>query len=358
VLINLSSNAIKFTAAGRVRLAVEALPGGTDRARLRLSVTDSGSGIDPGLRAQLFDPFVQGDTSAARRAGGTGLGLAICRRIVDRMGGRIEVDSALGVGSRFTVELALPVAAEAAAATQALAPSGVEGSPRVLLVEDHPLSQEILTEMLEELGCEVTIAGTGVEAMDLAGAAAYDLILMDLQLPGVDGLTATRLIRLLPACRHTPIVALSANVFQEDRVRALEAGMNEHVAKPVTALDLAAVLKRWVPQASSGCAARSTAADALLGQLRTSVADDMTRLRARLADGDRAQAADIAHGAAGAAALAGAAGLGQALAALERQLRRAQPDADAAVAADDQARLAAVALALEALTGSLAQPAV
>ena len=357
VLINLGSNAIKFTTTGRVRLAAEALPQRSGRARLRLSVTDTGCGIDPGLRAQLFDPFVQGDSSAARRAGGTGLGLAICRRIVDRMGGSIEVDSAPGVGSRFSVELALPLAAgsaaadDAAATARAPASSGIEVGPHVLLVEDHPLSQEILTEMLEQLSCEVTIAATGVEALDLAGTSAFDLILMDLQLPGIDGLTATRLIRLLPDYRRTPIVALSANAFREDRARALDAGMNEHVAKPVTAQGLAALLRRWVPQQASGGAAAPAQASPLLGRLAISVADDLTRIRERLAEGDRQQAADIAHGAAGAAALAGAGALAQALMALQRQLGTPQPEAGA-----DEARLGAVALAMDALTEAPARP--
>jgi len=358
VLINLSSNAIKFTTAGRVRLAAEALPGSPGHAGLRLSVTDTGSGIDPELRTQLFDPFVQGDSSAARRAGGSGLGLAICRRIVDRMGGSIEVDSAPGVGSRFSVELALPLVASDAPADTAIAPAdapafaAIEDGVRVLLVEDHPLSQEILTEMLEELGCEVTIAGTGVEALDLAGASAFDLILMDLQLPGIDGLAATRLIRLLPAYRRTPIVALSANAFREDRARALDAGMNEHVAKPVTASGLAAVLQRWVPRATSGPAAAPAEASPLLGRLIVSVADDMARIRERLASGERGPAADIAHGAAGAAALAGAGALAQTLAALQRQLGAPQPDAAA-----DEIRLGAVTLALDALKDGHAQPA-
>jgi CheY-like chemotaxis protein/HPt (histidine-containing phosphotransfer) domain-containing protein len=261
------------------------------------------------------------------------------------------------VGSRFSVELALPLAAgsaaadDAAATARAPASSGIEVGPHVLLVEDHPLSQEILTEMLEQLSCEVTIAATGVEALDLAGTSAFDLILMDLQLPGIDGLTATRLIRLLPDYRRTPIVALSANAFREDRARALDAGMNEHVAKPVTAQGLAALLRRWVPQQASGGAAAPAQASPLLGRLAISVADDLTRIRERLAEGDRQQAADIAHGAAGAAALAGAGALAQALMALQRQLGTPQPEAGA-----DEARLGAVALAMDALTEAPARP--
>ena len=333
VLINLCSNAIKFTAAGRVRIAAEALPSPAGKGRIRLSVTDTGVGIEPALREQLFEPFVQGDASAARRVGGTGLGLAICRRIVDRMGGSIEVDSAPGTGSRFTVELVLPLAASAhpqvdmPPRTMPAAPPGPD--PRVLLVEDHPLSQEILTEMLEELHCDVTLAGTGIEAVDLAGANAFDLILMDLQLPGMDGLAATRLIRLLQAHRHTPIVALSANAFREDRERTLDAGMNEHVGKPVTLARLAAVLARWVPAAPPAVdgdappnmqAADRAAAAALLARVLDSVAEDCACIRQELAAGRPTQAAASAHRAAGAAALAGARTLGEALARLERRI--------------------------------------
>jgi signal transduction histidine kinase/HPt (histidine-containing phosphotransfer) domain-containing protein/ActR/RegA family two-component response regulator len=358
VLINLCSNAIKFTAAGRVRIAADALPSPAGKGRIRLSVTDTGVGIEPALREQLFEPFVQGDASAARRVGGTGLGLAICRRIVDRMGGSIEVDSAPGTGSRFTVELALPLAApgppgvDMPHGNMPAAPPGV--APRVLLVEDHPLSQEILTEMLEELQCDVTLAGTGIEAVDLAGANEFDLILMDLQLPGMDGLAATRLIRLLRTHRRTPIVALSANVFREDRERALDAGMNEHVGKPVTPAGLAAVLARWVPATSPAVdgdvppdmqAGDRAAAAALLARVLDSVADDCACIRQELAAGRPTQAAASAHRAAGAAALAGARALGEALARLERSLGEAG-------SADSAELLATVEREMHALTAT------
>jgi signal transduction histidine kinase/HPt (histidine-containing phosphotransfer) domain-containing protein/ActR/RegA family two-component response regulator len=363
VLINLCSNAIKFTSTGGVVIGALAMPVEDGRAGLRLWVADTGSGIEPHLRDQLFDPFFQADSSPSRRTGGTGLGLAICKRLVDQMHGRITVESQPGRGSRFQIELELPLesAGHEASDTMAPEPAHVRTTSltgrRILVVEDHPLTQEILTEMLEDLGCDVILASDGLEAVDLAAAGRYDLILMDLQLPTLDGMGATRLIRLLPLHQHTPIVALSANAFLEDRVLALEAGMNEHLGKPVTLEVLAEALARWtgpqepVPPAENPPDPALLAAVSrlpgvappaswrgsqrslwdfgqILQHLVDSVIEDAARIRVHLDAGDRQPAYELAHRAAGAASMVGAEGIAEALMTLERNLRA--PDNPAA----------------------------
>jgi signal transduction histidine kinase/CheY-like chemotaxis protein/HPt (histidine-containing phosphotransfer) domain-containing protein len=359
VLINLCSNAIKFTATGGVVIGALAMPAEDGQARLRLWVADTGIGIEPHLRDQLFDPFFQGDSSPSRRTGGTGLGLAISKRLVDQMGGRITVESEPSLGSRFQIELELPLeptrheASGAAAAEPAPARASSLAGRRILVVEDHPLTQEILTEMLEDLGCDVILASDGLEAVDLAAAGRYDLILMDLQLPTLDGMGATRLIRLLPLHQHTPIVALSANAFLEDRVLALEAGMNEHLGKPVTLEVLAGALARWTgprePVMPAECPPDPALLAAISGlpgvappaswrgsqrslhdfghvlrHLVESVTEDAGRIRAHLDAGEHQQACELAHRAAGAASMVGAEGIAEALVMLERSLR--EPD--------------------------------
>ena len=250
VLINLCSNAIKFTERGEVRLAVDGDEEG-ERVRLRFSVSDTGCGIVASDQAGLFTPFTQVDASATRRHGGTGLGLAISQRLVGMMGGRIEVDSAPGSGSVFRFELLLARAVAPAGTPQPVAGSAPEFADRwILLAEDQPLNQEILRDMLVRLGCRVDVAGDGVAAVERARSVGFDLILMDVQMPRLDGLAATRAIRALPGYRDVPIIALTASVFAEDRRLCLDAGMNAHLGKPVTPDMLARVLGEWLPGAS------------------------------------------------------------------------------------------------------------
>ncbi|MBK5915234.1 ATP-binding protein [Rhodocyclus purpureus] len=253
VLINLGSNAIKFTERGEVRLAVVGAVDGVEegeRVRLRFSVSDTGCGIAAPDQAGLFRPFTQVDASATRRHGGTGLGLAISQRLVGMMGGRIEVDSAPGSGSVFRFELLLARAVAPAGTPQPVAGSAPEFADRwILLAEDQPLNQEILRDMLVRLGCRVDVAGDGVEAVERARSVGFDLILMDVQMPRLDGLAATRVIRALPGYRDVPIIALTASVFAEDRQLCLDAGMNAHLGKPVTPDMLARILGQWLPGA-------------------------------------------------------------------------------------------------------------
>jgi PAS domain S-box-containing protein len=260
VLLNLGSNAVKFTPAGRVTLRVEA-GGHESRPSLRVSVLDTGIGLAEADLARVFKPFEQVDGSITRRFGGTGLGLSISARLVALMGGEIGARSEPGLGSEFHFRIPLheaeplpPAAPGRAGADERSALAG-----RVVLVaEDNDVNQEVARAMLERAGAEVDVAGDGEQALVCALVRRYDAILMDMQMPRLDGLEATRRLRAgsSPNAR-TPIIAMTANVFTEDRQACLEAGMDDHVAKPVQAEELIGRVARW---AASG--ARPTASAA------------------------------------------------------------------------------------------------
>lgn len=240
ILLNLVGNAFKFAEQGIVTLRVcEAESHALDMV-LRMEVIDTGIGIAQEDQARLFTPFEQADNSIARKYGGTGLGLAICKRLVELMGGEIGVISAPGKGSTFWFTLRLARASGTPGAEPARPDQPAEESlrqshsgARVLLVEDDPVSQEVAREMLQEAALDVDLASNGAEAVELATHHPYDLILMDVQMPVMDGLQAARAIREHADRRRVPIIAMTANAFAEDRVRCLDAGMNEFVAKPV-----------------------------------------------------------------------------------------------------------------------------
>lgn len=255
VLMNLLGNAIKFTAAGRIVLRTEALETDARTALLRLSVADTGIGIAPEAQLSLFSPFTQADSSITRRFGGTGLGLAICKHLVDMMGGALEVDSTPGKGSTFGFELRLPVAETAEATRQAefeFATPPRFAHARVLLAEDQDLNRQIVTDLLTPLGIAVEHAGDGRRAVDMLEAAPpgrHDLVLMDIQMPEMDGLTATRLLRSQPRFKDLPIVAMTAHTLLHERAEILASGMNDHLAKPFKAQRLYELLCRWIPAA-------------------------------------------------------------------------------------------------------------
>ncbi len=260
VLINLCDNAIKFTEHGEITVAtaLDASEGG--QCRIHILVSDTGIGIAKDKQQPIFEAFTQADTSTIRKYGGTGLGLAICSRLVNLMGGRIWVDSTPGQGStfHFTVTLncrkngamdlgAPPLAIMegilAASSDNGATPLGfasrhaLNGHRRrlsILLVEDHPVNQEFTLRLLRKWGHAVTLAQNGQEAVNLFPTAPWDIVFMDMQMPVMGGIDATRLIRQRePAGRHTPIIAMTANAMSEDRVRCLEAGMDDYLSKPI-----------------------------------------------------------------------------------------------------------------------------
>jgi PAS domain S-box-containing protein len=247
VLGNLVSNSVKFTDRGHVSVEMD-WAGVPAAGRLRLRVSDTGIGIAPDALERLFQPFEQGDNSMSRRYGGSGLGLAITRRLLDLMGGSISIASRPGEGTAITVEVPVQAAAHKAIATAAAAPEAGAtraGKLSVLLVEDNPVNELLASEMLKRLACSVTVAATGLAAVEKATAAEWDLVLMDWQLPGIDGLEATRRIRAWEHARMRAamrIVALTANAMAGDAERCRAAGCDGYLAKPFSIAQLKAVI--------------------------------------------------------------------------------------------------------------------
>ncbi|SDY03153.1 PAS domain S-box-containing protein [Allochromatium warmingii] len=261
ILTNLVSNAIKFTEQGTVRLWIEPLSLTAEHACLLFAVQDSGIGIAPETQAHLFTPFTQADASIARRYGGTGLGLSISKRLVELMGGTIGVESHAGEGSLFWFELTLartaPTApteiAETAAPTAPVQrPRGMRlGGLRVLTVDDNRLNLDVVAQLLRLEGAHATTALHGAEALELLrrDAHAFDVVLMDVQMPVLDGLRATLAIRHELGLQDLPVIALSAGVLRDEQQRTREAGCNDFLAKPVELEALVAILERWAGQA-------------------------------------------------------------------------------------------------------------
>ncbi|MEC5400278.1 PAS domain S-box protein [Uliginosibacterium sp. H1] len=277
VLINLGTNAIKFTAEGQVRCAVSLLREEGDDMLLQFDVSDTGIGISKEQQQRLFQPFSQADASTTRRYGGSGLGLVICRQLVDLMHGEIGVDSEPGQGATFwftarlgrasailrgsetrSSRLGVQLVSSSDLARFAERLSGAE----VLLVEDYPLNQELAIEFLRAVGINVAVAAHGVEALSMLAERNYDAVLMDCQMPVMDGYTAAAEIRRKPQWRDLPIVAMTADAMAEDRERVLAVGMNDHVAKPIDPHTLYATLQRWIKRRPDAPAARPREAPA------------------------------------------------------------------------------------------------
>jgi len=256
VLLNLVGNAVKFTERGHVRVSVRHESNQAMHAHLRIEVQDSGIGLEPQLQARVFEGFVQGDNEHTRALGGTGLGLSICKRLAEQMGGGVGVESQVGVGSTFWVTVRLPLShADMVApfATQGVsAPKVVQGM-RVLLAEDNPSMRGILQQLLELVGAQVALAENGQVAIQMLNDTRYDLVLMDIQMPVMGGLEATRCLRQNPVHQALPIVALTAGGFNEDRDRCFEAGMNDYLMKPFEYKALIEVLERNLPSLQAKC---------------------------------------------------------------------------------------------------------
>jgi CheY-like chemotaxis protein len=236
VLLNLTGNAVKFTETGSVRLGVDLVEESESEAILRFSVEDTGIGIPAEKHALIFEAFQQADGSTSRVYGGTGLGLAISTRLVQMMGGQLGVRSVPGEGSCFFFTVALEKNASGESDAPRTVRAGDFVSPlRILLAEDNPVNQKLAVRVLERNGHSVDVVGNGRQALDAVERENFDLVLMDVQMPEMDGLTATRLLRLkeVGSERRTPILALTANAMQGDRERCLDAGMDAYISKPI-----------------------------------------------------------------------------------------------------------------------------
>ena len=253
ILLNLTSNAIKFTAAGSVAVRTTLAEETDNDVLVRCEITDTGIGIPADHLKRIFEPFEQADGSTTRNYGGTGLGLAISKRLVEMMGGQIGAESTTEGGTRFWFSVRLKKAAIDAAPASLPEQQTPEalireryGGVRVLLVEDEPVTQEVSRGLLEEGGLTVDLAENGAEAVDMVRRTDYALILMDIQMPLLNGIQATREIRLIPGRETIPILALTANVFEEERQSYLDAGMNDHIGKPVQPDVLFSALLKWL----------------------------------------------------------------------------------------------------------------
>lgn len=248
ILSNLVSNAIKFTDHGAIQLTVV---GGPEPGRLIFSIIDSGPGIKPHQRESLFEPFVQADAGTTRRHGGTGLGLTICRQLINLMGGRIWAEAAASGGTAMKVDLTLPLAPAAQTPMPEpgladMTPIAANFDPLILVAEDHPLNRRVIAILLDEAGWRYEFAEDGEAAVEAVASGRFDLVLMDVHMPRLDGLAATRQIRGLPDARSAvPIIAVTANAASDEIAACRSAGMDDFVGKPISAEALFGAIIRW-----------------------------------------------------------------------------------------------------------------
>jgi CheY-like chemotaxis protein len=255
ILLNLVGNAVKFTDNGTIGISVSRLPDPDEKITLRFAVRDSGIGINPEDQHRIFNAFEQADASSTRRHGGTGLGLAICKRLVHLMGGEIQVQSELGIGTTFAFTARFAAGREILSADPIDLTIDAEskikarfGGRKVLLAEDEPINQEVTLGLLEEAGLVPVLAVDGVDAVEQVRYNDFALVLMDMQMPRMGGVEATQVIRQIPGRKNLPILAMTANAFDEDRRQCMAAGMNDFISKPVKPEVMYATLLKWLIQ--------------------------------------------------------------------------------------------------------------
>ena len=270
VLLNLGNNAVKFTERGEILVGIEVLERDEDSVRLGFEVRDTGIGITAEQLTRLFKPFSQADSSTSRRFGGTGLGLAISHHLVRMMGGGLGVDSEPGRGSRFHFSARFGVARERLVEDTLASGARLRGArvthtlrrdlreetlhgnraslagARILLVEDNPINQELARDLLSDADITVRVANDGREALEMLSRESFDGVLMDCQMPVMDGYAATRALRAQPQWQTLPVIAMTANAMVGDREKVLAVGMNDHIAKPINVTEMFATLARWI----------------------------------------------------------------------------------------------------------------
>jgi signal transduction histidine kinase/CheY-like chemotaxis protein len=265
VLSNLLGNAVKFTEKGGIKIEVRKLKaqphGAVDfytvgPTKVRISIKDSGIGIAPEKQSQIFEKFMQADASTTRNYGGTGLGLSISKQLIELMGGTLTLESQLGQGSTFFIDLEMLELSEHSHSTSKNQRPSLSASirsngarPSILVVEDNQVNQTVISKLLTKLDCEVSLASNGLHGIELLSSGNFDLVLMDCQMPELDGFQTTAQIRnstLKPSISQVPIIALTANAMQGDKARCLEAGMNDYLSKPIVMQELKSILEKWI----------------------------------------------------------------------------------------------------------------